>query len=41
MLPTEEFVRAVIMLALRIRSSQHNFDERRAYVLEIKPGGLI
>jgi hypothetical protein len=41
MLPTEEFVHAVIMLALCIRISEHNLYERRAYVLEIKPGGLI
>ena len=42
MLPTEEFVHAVIMLALRRQSSEHiNLYERRAFVLEIKPEGLL
>jgi len=42
MMPTEEFVHAVLMLALRRQSSEHiNVYERRAYVLEIKPEGLI
>jgi len=42
MLPTEEFVHAVIILALRRLSSEYiNLYERRVYVLEIKPEGLI